>query len=150
MDFDYEAMAKGKKGIQASVKANTIRPIHNRVIVKNMHFGDTTTNGGIIVLNDDGKDRGIKPRWAQVVSKGPENDDPYNEGDWILVEHGRWTRSFDVDFGDGEPITMRTVEAESILMWDTERPEDMLFGSKTGATSTTTHRPEDFTGMPPV
>jgi len=142
--IDAKKLGNGGGGIRTRVTATTIRPIHDRVIVKNMHFGDTTTNGGIIILSDDGKDRGIKPRWGQVVSKGPENKDPYDIGDWILVEHGRWTRGFDVDTGDGEPITMRTVEAESVMLWNTEKPEDILFGEYTGAGDTGQARPEDF------
>ena len=80
-------------------------------------------------MNDDGKERGIKPRWARVVSKGPENNDPYNVGDWILVEHGRWTRGFKCDIGEEEPVMLRTVEAESILGWTNEEPDQGYLGS---------------------
>lgn len=143
--LNYEELAKGKKGITSRVKAKSVRPIHNRVIVKNMHFGDTTSNGGIIILSDDGKDRGIKPRWGQVFSKGPKNNDPYDVGDWILVEHGRWTRGFEVEVdGAEEPVIMRMVESESILIWTDEEPTDLLFGDKEGAGSMETPKPEDF------
>jgi len=143
--LNYEEIAKGKKGYQAAIKTKNIRPIHNRVIVSDMNFGEQTTAGGIIISSDDGKDRGIKPRWAKVFAKGPDNDDPYDVGDWILIEHGRWTRGFDVDFQDGnEPITMRTVEAESILGWQTETPENIVFGNKTDAGSIETPKAEDF------
>jgi co-chaperonin GroES (HSP10) len=142
--IDAKKLGNGGGGLVPQVKAKTLKPIHNRVIVKNMHFGDTTTNGGIIVLSDDGKDRGIKPRWGQVFSKGDANDDPYDVGDWILVEHGRWTRSFDVDLGDGELVRMRTVEAESVLLWDTEKPEDILFGDKSDAGDFGRPTAEDF------
>lgn len=150
MDYDYSRLADGKKGLRTQVRAKSVTPLHNRVIVSDMHFGDTTTNGGIIVLSDDGKDRGIKPRWAKVYAKGPENDDPYSVGDWILVEHGRWTRGYDVDFGDGDVTTLRTVESESVLMWSDEKPEDILFGDKTGADTSDSHRPEDFVNRPPM
>jgi hypothetical protein len=109
-----------------------------------MHFGDTTTNGGIIILSDDGKDRGIKPRWGQVFAKGPENDDPYDVGDWILVEHGRWTRGYDLELDNGETITLRTVEAESVMMWDPDKQENVLWGDKTGAGPMDSPKPEDF------
>ena len=125
------------------IVANSVRPIGNRVIVRDMHFGDTTTNGGIIVLNDDGKDRGIKPRWGKVAVKGPDNNDPYEVGDWILVEHGRWTRGFILDLGEEEPVEFRTVEAESILGWQSEKPEDILFGNALGADAFSM-KPEDF------
>ena len=124
----------GSKGLPTRVKG-TVRPIHNRVIVSNMNFGETKTSGGIILTSDDGKDRGIKPRWGRVVSKGDDNNDPYNIGDWILIEHGRWTRGFEVEMEDGTVETMRTVEAESILGWQDQTPEDIAFGNAQGAES---------------
>lgn len=125
------------------VYKGTVTPIGNRVIVSDMHFGEIKTKGGLVITSDDGKDRGIKPRWGRVVAKGPKNDDPYNVGDWVLVEHGRWTRGFDIESENGEVKTLRTVEAESIMLWDNEKPEDALFGQYEGATADA-HRPEDF------
>ena len=98
-----------------------IRPIGNRVIVKNMHFGEERTASGLIIQSDDGIDRGIRPRWGQVYAKGPKNKDEYSVGDWILVEHGRWTRGVDI-VTDSEKETLRTVESESVLLWAKERP----------------------------
>lgn len=141
--MDLEKLAGGSQGLPTRVKGK-VRPIHNRVIVNNMEFGEQTTAGGIIIASDDGKDRGIKPRWGQVVAKGNDNNDPYDIGDWILVEHGRWTRGFEVELEDGTVDTMRTVEAESILGWQDEAPENVLFGNKTGAGSIDLAKPEDF------
>ena len=75
MSIDYQAMAQGRKGIQGKIEAESIRPIRNRVLVHNMHFGEQTTKGGIIIRSDDGETRGIYPRWGQVYAKGPENKD---------------------------------------------------------------------------
>lgn len=128
--MDVTKMMGGNTGIPTRVKG-TPRPIRNRVMVTDMHFGEMKTTGGIILTNDDGKDRGIKPRWAKVFAKGPENQDPYGIGDWILVEHGRWTRGFEVELpGSEDAVTMRIVEAESVLMWSEEKPDDILIGSK--------------------
>ena len=108
-----------------------------------MNFGEQVTAGGIIITSDDGKDRGVKPRWGKVYSKGPENKDEYNVGDWILVEHGRWTRGFKVEDGSGETQTLRTVEGESVCAWQTEKPQDVISGTATDAGSFSV-RPEDF------
>jgi len=102
----------------------TLRPISNRVIVSNMYFGEQKTASGLILTSDNGDSRGIYPRWGQVHAKGPLNDDSYEVGDWVLVEHGRWTRGIDIDEGDGEN-TLRMVEAESILLFSSEKPEDV-------------------------
>src|SRR6056300_1665123 len=120
-----DGMGYGYK-INPKIKGK-LKPIKNRVIVKNMHFGEQLTRGGIILTDDNGSTRGIYPRWGQVHAKGPENTDDYSVGDWILVEHGRWTRGIDVDEGTGEN-TLRMIEAESILGWSKEKPVDALIG----------------------
>ena len=143
MSFDYEAMAAGKKGVQGTIIADSIRPIKNRVLVTNMHFGEQTTKGGIIIRSDDGESRGIYPRWGQVHSKGPDNNDPYEVGDWVLVEHGRWTRGLEITLA-GEPMTIRMVEAESVLGWNDQAPDnDLRIGEEIDFHSDKA-RPEDF------
>jgi co-chaperonin GroES (HSP10) len=116
-----------------AINVNTIkgkpRAIGNRVLVADMHFGEQTTKGGIILGNDDGKTRGIYPRWARVYSKGPQNTDPYNVGEWILIEHGRWTRGMKVETEEGE-VEIRMVETESILAYSEEKPDSVQIGSE--------------------
>lgn len=103
-----------------------LRPLKNKVIVHNMHFGEQRTSGGLIVLGDDGKDRGIYPRWGQVYAKGDENNDEYQVGDWILIEHGRWTRGIEFEEDNiNSPITIRMVDTNCILMWAKEKPEGL-------------------------
>jgi len=123
----------------------TLRPIGNRVIVKNMYFGEQKTAGGLIITNDDGKTRGIYPRWGQVHSKGPENEDDYAVGDWVLVEHGRWTRSVKIDEGEGE-LELRMVEAESILAYSNEKPEGVSIGGEYADGEHATIDPSSFVG----
>ena len=144
MAMDYEAMAAGKKGVQGTITADTIRPIKNRVLVHNMHFGEQTTKGGIIIRSDDGETRGIYPRWGQVHSKGPDNKDPYEVGDWILVEHGRWTRGMKLDITDVGEVEMRMVEAESVLAYAEDKPNDVRIGGEYADGDVATIRPEDF------
>jgi co-chaperonin GroES (HSP10) len=116
-----------------AVNINTIKgklsPIGNRVIVSNMYFGEQRTRGGLIIRDDNGTNRGIYPRWAQVHAKGPENTDDYDVGDWVLVEHGRWTRGISIDEGNGE-TELRMVEAESILMYSNEKPDGIQIGQE--------------------
>jgi co-chaperonin GroES (HSP10) len=119
-----------------------LKAIGNRVLVRDMHFGEQRTKSGLILRDDDGQTRGIYPRWGRVYDKGPENKDDYQIGDWVLVEHGRWTRGIDMNI-DGEDITLRMVEAESILAASDEKPDGVRFGDEID-TSATTHKPEDF------
>src|SRR5210317_1536152 len=105
----------------------TLKAIGDRVLVTDMYFGEQKTASGLIISNDDGTSRGIYPRWGKVYAKGPDNTDEYSIGDWILVEHGRWTRGVDIDNGKQE-LTVRMVEAESVLAFSKEKPADVYIG----------------------
>ena len=121
----------------------TLTPIGNRVIVSDMYFGEQRTKSGLIINSDDGQTRGIYPRWGRVHSKGPENKDEYQVGDWILIEHGRWTRSVKIDEGDGE-VELRMVEAESILAYSDEKPEGVQIGAEYADGQAATIDPSSF------
>mgnify|MGYP001048748166 FL=1 len=110
------------------VKGN-LRAIGNRVLVTDMHFGEQKTASGLILRSDDGETRGIYPRWGKVYDKGPDNKDDYEIGDWILVEHGRWTRSIKLD-DNGVEKQVRMVESESVLAMSTEKPKGIQIGAE--------------------
>ena len=106
-----------------------VRPIHDRVIVRQMNFDEMVTKGGIILPSDDGKSHGVNPRWGKVYAKGHENRDEFEVGDWVLVEHGRWTRGFNMQLPDEEEVAvLRTIEAEGILAWQKEDPDNAYLG----------------------
>ena len=107
----------------------TPRAVSDRVLVTDMHFGEQVTKGGIILGNDDGKTRGIYPLWAKVYSKGPLNKDQYDVGQWILIEHGRWTRSMLLEAEEGE-IEVRMVDADCVLAFSDEKPESVSIGAE--------------------
>ena len=107
----------------------TARAKGKDILVTDMHFGEQTTAGGLIISSDDGETRGIYPRWARVYSKGPDNKDEFEVGDWILIAHGRWTRSLSMETSSGE-IEMRKVELESILAMSKEKPAGIQIGAE--------------------
>lgn len=117
-------MALNLNRIQGNVRA-----VGNRVLVSDMYFGEQKTKSGLIINSDDGKTRGIYPRWGRVYAKGPDNKDDYNVGDWILIEHGRWTRGIDIENECGA-FTIRMVEAESVLAMSQEKPDDVYIGAE--------------------
>lgn len=100
----------------------SIRPLHDQVIVSEMSFKERITTSGIIVLGDDGKSEGIRPRWGKVYAVGPKQKD-YKVGQWIMVAHGRWTRGATVEV-DGKEISIRKVDLEEILLVSDEQPDD--------------------------
>ena len=111
-----------------SIKGN-LRAVGNRVLVTDMYFGEQKTASGLIIGNDDGKTRGIYSRWAKVYAKGPRNTDPYEVGQWILIEHGRWTRAMKMNDGS-EDFDVRMIETESILAYSDEKPNDLSIGAE--------------------
>lgn len=108
----------------------TLHAVGNRVLVRDMYFGEQTTKSGLIIKDDNGSTRGIYPRWGKVYAKGPENSDEYSVGDWILIEHGRWTRGIVLEQQDGNKIEVRMVETESILAYSNEKPSGLQIGAE--------------------
>ena len=78
-----------------------------------MVFDERITTGGIVLLNDNGKGTGIRPRWGQVYAVGPDQKD-VKIGQWICVAHGRWTRGIDVEDESGKR-TLRRIDPKDIL-----------------------------------
>ena len=131
MDFsnvDMEDMGGPPKPV--TIYKGHIKPLHDRVIVRQMHFGEMKTRGGIILGADDGKDHGIKPRWGKVYAKGHENKDEFEVGDWILVEHGRLTRGFNMQLPDEDEVAVfRTIDPTGILAYQKEEPDNAYVSS---------------------
>ena len=107
--------------------------IHDNVLITDMNFDEQVTTGGIIVGSDNGKTEGIKPRWGKVYDVGPDQTD-VKVGDWILVEHGRWTRGVNVEAATGETITVRRVETKAIIAISDHLPTDINLGASNAST----------------
>ena len=82
-------------------------------------------------------------RWGRVFDKGPRNTDDYKVGDWILIEHGRWTRGVEFDSEDFTG-TIRMVENTAILGYSETKPDDVLFGTEYNDGEHMTVDPSDF------
>lgn len=109
------------------IDVKRIRAVGNRLLVTDINFDEQQTQAGIIITSDNGKPRGIHPRWGKVYTKGPLNNDDYEIGDWVLIEHGRWTRSFKISTNNSEPYDVWMVESESVLGFSDKKPNDIQF-----------------------
>jgi co-chaperonin GroES (HSP10) len=109
-----------------------IVPIRDKVLVSNMNFDGQKTFSGIIIPSDNGKVRGIHPRWAKVFAVG-EDQTEIKVGEWILMEHGRWTRGIEYELDDGEILELRMVDTNAILMLADSPPNDAIFAYQVGA-----------------
>jgi hypothetical protein len=97
-------------------KVDKLKFMNDQIVVSDMHFDERITKGGLILLNDDKKSAGIRPRWAKIYGLGPDQKDPLLQiGTWILVSHGRWTRGITVETPSGK-VTLRKVDPNDILL----------------------------------
>ena len=100
------------------------KPRGDKVFVTDMNFREQVTKNGIILMADDGKSVGVHPRWGKVHSIGPKNKDEFQVGDWVLVEHGRWTRGWKLKDG----TTVRMIDNEAILAMSKDKPNEVFVG----------------------
>lgn len=104
-----------------------IIPLHDKIFVTDINFEEQISAGGIYIPSDDGKDSGIKPRWGRVWAVGPEQTD-VKLGEWILMEHGRWTRGIEYIEEDGSKRKIFMVDNNGIMCSADERPSEVSFG----------------------
>ena len=102
-----------------------LQALHSDVLVSEMLFDERLTTSGIVLLNDNGKSTGIRPRWGKVYAVGPDQHD-FVPGQWVLVAHGRWTRGLEVRDPSGEH-TIRKIDPKDIMMTSAEKPDDLTF-----------------------
>ena len=114
-----------------------IKPLNDVVIVGEMTFAERFTNSGIMLLNDNGKTAGIRPRWGQVYAVGPDQKD-VRVGEWVCIAHGRWTRGIDVEDETGKH-TLRRVDPKDILLSSDELPDDLTFSDAVQAETAPSH-----------
>ena len=84
---------------------------------------EQVTKEGVILLANDGTEAGMQPRWFKAIAVHPEEKD-VKEGDYVLVEHGRWSREYvkpNKD-GTGEDVII-VVESKSVIGVSDEVPK---------------------------
>ncbi len=113
-----------KRGYQFGVEIDgEIRPLKKSIIVTDMSFESRQLSSGIVLLGDDGKTDGIRPRWAKVYAVGPEQQD-VRVGQWVLVEHGRWSRGLKI-IQNGQETTIRRADPEAIIFVSDTEPDNI-------------------------
>jgi co-chaperonin GroES (HSP10) len=125
------------------VKNIKVRALPKDILVTDMDMGEMKTAAGIVIQSDDAKAHGVKPRWAKVYKVGADCGIEVKEGQWILIEHGRWTRKIKINDGESEK-EFQKVEVKSIMAVADEKPNDFYIGQEFANGSSTTIRPEDF------
>jgi co-chaperonin GroES (HSP10) len=120
----------------SKVALSKLKPIRDNIVIVDMDFGEQVTKGGLVLLSDDGKSEGVRSRWGRVHSVGPMQED-VKAGEWILLEHGRWSRGFTVVDDDGNDIIIRRADPKGILAVADEKPNETIYGAHTTVTHAT-------------
>jgi hypothetical protein len=117
-----EPLFQASNKYRATNQVDSVRALHDHVIVQDMNFGGRKLASGIYLLNDDGKTEGIRPRWARVYAVGPDQKD-VAVGQWVFIEHGRWSRGMEVEI-NGEEFTLRKADPKCIIFVSDEEPTE--------------------------
>jgi hypothetical protein len=113
-----------KRGYQFGIEIDgEIKPLRNSIIVTDMTFEGRQLSSGIVLLGDDGKTDGIRPRWARVYATGPEQSD-VRVGQWVLIEHGRWSRGLKI-LKENQELTIRRADPEAIIFVTDKQPDNI-------------------------
>lgn len=105
------------------ISVEKFEPINDVVLVSDMESGNKLTRGGILLLDDDKKNEGIRERWARVYATGPDVDD-LQKGDWVLLKHGRWTPAIKFDDATGEELKLWRIDyPDAVIMIADDVPE---------------------------
>lgn len=108
------------------LKRDQLKPLNDVVIVSDMKFDERISTGGIVLLNDNGKSSGIRPRWGQIYAVGPDQHE-FRPGQWVCVAHGRWTRGIEIEDESGKQ-TLRRVDPKDIMLTSDTLVQDETWG----------------------
>ena len=112
----------------APTDIKALHPLRDTILVTEMSFDERVTSTGIVLMNDDMKSSGIRPRWGRVYAIGPDQTD-VKVGQYICIAHGRWTRGVKINDGTGK-LTVRKVDNNDILLVSDEPVADYTMGDK--------------------
>jgi co-chaperonin GroES (HSP10) len=100
-------------------------PLKDKVFFSDMNFDDEVLESGLILKSDNGKGEGVKPRWGRVWAIGPDQQD-VKVGEWILIEHARWTREFEYENEDGSITKLHMADNKGIMLACDEKPKNAV------------------------
>lgn len=101
-------------------------PLRDNVFVTDINFDEEVTAAGIVLTSDNGKGQGVKPRWGRVWAIGPDQKD-VEVGQWILMEHARWTREIQYEEEDGSITKLHMADLKGIMLVSDEKPEGTTY-----------------------
>lgn len=117
-----------------------LTPLKGNIFAQ-LESGERVSKSGIVILDDNGKEQGIRPRWAKVWLVAEDIKD-IAPGQYILVEHGRWTKTITFKDDTGTETKFQKIDPNAILCVSDELPRDLDL--RTAEDYSSTVRAEDF------
>jgi len=105
------------------IKADGFHPLKKNVFVTDLDSGPHQTAGGILLPDDNMTNRGVHPRWARVWCVGPEITE-VAPGDWVYIEHARWTTAIQFDLPDGVVRAWRIDWPDAVMLAASSDPSE--------------------------
>jgi co-chaperonin GroES (HSP10) len=106
------------------MKLEDFKPHADKVFVTELERGPQKTSAGIIIPDDNATERGLRPRWGQIVAVG-KNIKDLTVGQWLLIEHGRWTNGIEVEIDNKKTKFWYIDYPAAILLVSDEKPENI-------------------------
>jgi co-chaperonin GroES (HSP10) len=100
-----------------------IKPLPKRILAELLGLQERVSAGGIVLKSDNGKDHGVRPRWAKVKLVG-DGIDWVQPGQYVLVAHGRWSRQFECEH-NGEKLKLVHLDNNEILLASDDEPDEV-------------------------
>lgn len=93
-----------------------VRVLDDKILIDIIDRGDKVWKG-LIIPDDDFKERGIRPRKAQILACGPEADaEGLRPGDIVLIGSGDWTRKImEATYDDGSKRGVWMTELDRVM-----------------------------------
>lgn len=93
------------------------------IVATHMDTDGERVHKGIIIPAEGSTSRGIHARWCKIFKIGSEVTD-VKEGQWVYVEHGRWTYAIDIKDETGEKMNVWVLDPEAIMVVADAKPEE--------------------------
>ena len=114
-----------KQYAYSPIQVTNVIPLHDHVLVTGMNFEERKTAGGIVIMSDNMKSSGIRPRWAKVFAVGPNQLD-VTKDQYVLVAHGRWTRGIKIKMNDIIHVIRRIDPNDILAVSDEPQIDDTM------------------------
>lgn len=100
---------------------STVEAIGDRILAEMIDKPSNykQTKSGIFIADKDGDASGVRPRWFKIHSVGPDVNFEINPGQYVYVEHGRWSNGMKVN----DDLKLYLLDNKDLWLVSDEEPD---------------------------